>query len=62
MLEERAARVNVHGLRVDQRAVTLLRVFFGGVAEEARADRLLYTLHLPPARYNVQLMSVHDAE
>lgn len=41
-VEERAGGVYVDDLAVHERAVPLLRVFLGGVAEEARAHRLLH--------------------
>ena len=61
-VEEAGAGVDGDDLTVHQGPVTLLRIFLGGVPEEARADCFLNPGGGLPTAYYVQLVSVHDSQ
>ena len=61
-VEQRAARVNGHDLRVDQGSVPLLRVLLGRVPKEAGTDGLLDAGDGLATGNDVQLVPVHDPE
>uniref|UniRef100_A0A915I4U2 Maturase K n=1 Tax=Romanomermis culicivorax TaxID=13658 RepID=A0A915I4U2_ROMCU len=53
IIEQRAGGVNVNGLAIDQRSITLLRIFFSGVPEKSRTYGFLDFLHLSTTRNNI---------
>lgn len=55
-VEQRAGRVDVDHLLVDERAVSLLRILFGRVPEEATADGFLDAHRCFATRHHVQFM------